>query len=1034
MSIELPDLRRVGIIALDTETKDDGLANDVGSAWPWNDGYVCGVSVAWRADGEMRSLYISLAHPDSENVDRDTLVRWLKDHTTSNVRFITQNGLYDYGWICTDLGVAMPPAERLEEIGALATIVNENRFSYKLDALCRWRGIAGKDETALLEGCAALGLIPKGRKKFNPQAHIWQLPARFVHRYAEQDTISTLLLFESLDPVLDRENTRDAYRLEVDLLPMVHAMRRRGIRIDIPAAERARDDLLAKRDTVLAELSNKLGAPVTMHELDRGAWLAKTCDTLGIKYPRTEKGNPSFRAGNTGWMAHHPHWFCQLKVHAERLHRAGAIVLDQQILGHVINGRVHADVHPHRSEEGGTRSLRFSYSSPPLQQMPKHNEELAPLIRGVFLPEDGEVWAKCDVSQQEFRFVVHYAARHKLTRTHEAIQRYRNDPATDYHALVAEWTGIVRQSAKNTNFAKIYGAGVRKFAEMIGKPEAEAHEIYEKYDRELPFVAQLSALCQHAAQRNGYLKLYNCARRHFNQFAPGGTWKKGAGPCEHDEAIRRINDPDHPWHRKQLWRASTYKALNALIQGSAAIHTKLWMREVWREGIVPMLQMHDSLDLSVTSPEQAELVARLGCEAVKLEVPMKVDIAYGRTWGDAEHTWAELMSPHVEPAVELPDDQARAQREGSKFSNDFDGAIEPTFANETVETNANDASEPADVDKSIPQDDICFTCLDEMRAAESSPHNTIAIVTPISTGKVLPWEGVAQFTALPNNKADSIDNYTDDVEGYSKGKINCPFHDDRTPSCQLYADGHYHCFGCGAHGMIAEDMDLPDDVLARAADVKDDTGTLERGLELWDESKPITGTLAERYLADTRKLDLAALPADIGAVLRFHPRCPFGANGARHPCLIALFRDVESDVPAGIHRIGLTPDAKKLKRLTLGRWPSPRAIKLWPVTHKLTIGEGIETVLGAITLSAIHRDAPTPPAWAMGPKTDIARFPVLPIKALTVLVDRGDPAALDGAVECAKRYAEAGICARWLRTVHVKDFNDLVMSHEGNVH
>jgi len=251
----------------------------------------------------------------------------------------------------------------------------------------------------------------------------------------------------------------------------------------------------------------------------------------------------------------------------------------------------------------------------------------------------------------------------------------------------------------------------------------------------------------------------------------------------------------------------------------------------------------------------------------------------------------------------------------------------------------------------------------------------------------------------------------------------CPFHEEKTPSCQLYADGHYHCFGCGAHGWVEEDLDLNNATLAACAP-QDDGQTLERGLKLWDESEPIVGTLAARYLTDIRKLDLTVLTNNIDAVLRFHSRCPFGANGARHPCLLALFRDVESDAPAGIHRIGLTPNAEKIKRLTLGRRASPRAIKLWPLTHKLSIGEGVETVLAAIRCGAI-----TPPAWAMGPKADIAKFPVLPgIKALTVLVDRGDPAALDGAELCAVRYADAGIPARWLRTVHVKDFNDLVRS------
>src|SRR5262249_948324 len=219
--------------------------------------------------------------------------------------------------------------------------------------------------------------------------------------------------------------------------------------------------------------------------------------------------------------------------------------------------------------------------------------------------------------------------------------------------------------------------------------------------------------------------------------------------------------------------------------------------------------------------------------------------------------------------------------------------------------------------------------------------------------------------------------------------------------------------------------DLPDDVLERVTNgAKDETGTLERGLELWDEAKPIADTLAARYLTDTRKLDLNALPADIDTVLRFHAHCPFGGNGARHPCLLALFRDTESDKPAGIHRIGLTPDAKKIRRLTLGRWPNgPRAIKLWPHTDRLSIGEGIETVLGAIRCGAI-----TPPAWATGPKADIANLPVIPgIKALSILVDRGDPAALDGAEACAMRYVAAGCRVRLLRTVRVKDFNDLVM-------
>ena len=197
------------------------------------------------------------------------------------------------------------------------------------------------------------------------------MPARYVGSYAEGDAANTLALFESLDPILDQEGTRAAYRLECDLLPMVLEMRRRGIRIDVDAAEQARDRLSAKRDAIFGEISDKLGVNVGMAEIGRTKWLAETFDQQGIKYPRTEKGNPSFTAGNSGWMPRHKHWLPPLIVKADRLNNAAANFLQHYILDHVVNGRVHAEIHPHRSDEGGTRSTRFSYSDPPLQLMPR---------------------------------------------------------------------------------------------------------------------------------------------------------------------------------------------------------------------------------------------------------------------------------------------------------------------------------------------------------------------------------------------------------------------------------------------------------------------------------------------------------------------------------------------------------------------------------------------------------------------------------------------------------------------------------------
>ncbi len=246
------------------------------------------------------------------------------------------------------------------------------------------------------------------------------------------------MLFEKLNPVLDQEKTRDAYRLDVDLLPMVLEMRRRGICIDQDAAEQARDQLLGKRDAALNELSSQLGTAVSMAEINSSKWKAKAFDANQINYPRTPKGNPSFAAGKSGWMAKHGHWLPRGIATAAKYDAAGTKFVEGHILNHIVNGRIHAEIHPYRASDGGTRSSRFAYSNPPLQQMPSRDPELGPLIRSVFLPEVGEFWAKPDVAQQEFRLLVHYAVQHRLRGAQEAADAYRNNPDADFHNVVAE--------------------------------------------------------------------------------------------------------------------------------------------------------------------------------------------------------------------------------------------------------------------------------------------------------------------------------------------------------------------------------------------------------------------------------------------------------------------------------------------------------------------------------------------------------------------------------------------------------------------
>jgi DNA polymerase I-like protein with 3'-5' exonuclease and polymerase domains len=896
---QLPDLRRVGLLALDTETNDVGLRTERGSSWPWRDGHVAGVSVAWREGGAVRSQYIPLRHPDSDNADIPQVYRWLSDLVASDVRIAGANINYDFGWLNAEGGLAMPPPDRLEEVGALAVTVNENLFDFSLDGLCKHYGLPGKDEAAPREAIIAAGLTGK-RKKINVQSHLWQLPARFVAPYAEADAVATLALFEKLNPVLDAEGTREAYRLDVDLLPIVMAMRKRGVRIDQSAAEQARDVLLAKRDAALAELSDHLGKPIGMEEISGRNWKIATFEAQKIAVSaKTKKGAPSFSTSKSGWMGKHPHWLPSLIATANKYDAAAVKFLTDHILAHIVGGRIYAEIRPFRAEEGGTRSSRFSYADPPLQQMPSRDEEIGPLIRGCFLPEEGEVWAKPDLSQQEFRWCVHHAVKRNLPGANETAKVFHDDPEADFHAVVATLTDLPRGDAKNTNFAKIYGAGLVKFASMIGKPLAETRLIVAQYDAKMPFISRLAACCQAEARKNGFTRLYDGARRHWSLWEVPFVFAKGAGPCGREEAEARIKDPEHPWHKQRLVRANIYTALNALVQGTSARHTKLWMKAVFREGVVPLLQMHDALDCSVSSRAQGEMIARLGGEVVTCEVAHRVDLKFGHSWGDASHSWEELHGD-------------RPHRNGARIA----------------------IAIPAEPEIIIPPP-IEEGVIDLAELIGDVPRRTRKIVCPFH-----------------DDASPSLHVYPTHYHCYSAG---CGAHGDHI-DWLTQVEGHDRESAI----EILERWDGPRVALADDADQKQKSRHGARALELWSAARPIAGTLAEVYLAEHRWIDLSALPEDISErALRFHPHCPFG-KGVWRPCLLALMRDPFSGEATGIQRTALNPDGTKIDRMMLG---PAGVVQLWPAGETLVVGEGLETVLAAATRLP-HLGAPLRPAWA----------------------------------------------------------------------
>jgi hypothetical protein len=206
-----------------------------------------------------------------------------------------------------------------------------------------------------------------------------------------------------------------------------------------------------------------------------------------------------------------------------------------------------------------------------------------------------------------------------------------------------------------------------------------------------------------------------------------------------------------------------------------------------------------------------------------------------------------------------------------------------------------------------------------------------------------------------------------------------------------------------------------------------DAEKIDYALSWWESAVRLTGTPGERYLADTRAIDVSKLPSSINEALRFHPRCVFGDSYA--PCIVALMRDAVTDTPIGVQRIGLAVDhdgkVTKQGRRALGH---KGVVKLWRRAGdgRLTIGEGVETVLAAAT--RVPWRVPLTPAWSTIDSSGLAKFPVIDgVGHLVVLVDH-DEAGMTAARAAQRRWEAAG---RRVDTPRSKqpgwDFNDIVL-------
>ena len=602
-----PDLSGEKYIAIDLETKDPNLRSK-GSGAIQGHGEIVGIAVAtegWKG-------YYPIAHEGGGNLDRRIVLEWFKKVCATDSYKIFHNAMYDVCWI---RAYGIPINGHIMDTMLMASLIDENRLWYTLNSISYDYLRKTKDEKALKDAAESWGIDPK--------SELYKLPAMYVGSYAEQDAYLTLELFKRLSAEIQKKNLVEIFDLESQLFPCLIDMKFKGVRVDVERAHKLKKQLLQQEESILLQVKKETGIDV---QIWAARSIAKVFDKLSLTYAKTEKTqSPSF---TKNFLSTHSNPVVKSIAKAREINKAHTTFIDT-ILKHNYRGRIHADINPIRSDQGGTVTGRFSYSNPNLQQIPARNKDLGPMIRSLFLPEEGHKWGCFDYSQQEPRLVVHYAASTEpicFDNSVEKIVDKFNNNDVDFHQTVADMANISRTQAKTINLGLFYGMGKAKLQAELGlNTKAEAEDLFNQYHENVPFVKELMNSTSRHAQISGSIGTLLGRRCRFNKWEPKsfGMHK----PMDFDEAVST-------YKLEHIRRAFTYKALNKLIQGSAADMTKKAMLDLYNEGIVPHIQIHDELDISVKDEAQAQKIIKIMENAVTLKVPNKVDYEFGNSWGD----------------------------------------------------------------------------------------------------------------------------------------------------------------------------------------------------------------------------------------------------------------------------------------------------------------------------------------------------------------------------------------------------------------
>ena len=619
----LPDWSLAKRIAIDTETCDPRL-KDLGPGVR-RGGRMVGVSFCIEDD---RPYYLPFGHLGGDNLPEAAVLAYLRDNARRFQGVLVGANLnYDLDYLAQQ-GVTFPNIEWQRDIQIADPLIDELQLSYSLQAISERRGIPGKDETLLRQAARDFRVDPKGE--------LWKLPARYVGPYAEQDAALPLQILRRQEREIEEQDLWQVYNLESRLQPVLLKMRRRGVRVSLDRLAQIEAWTRQEELEQLEQVRLRTGIRISADDLNKPEALAPALRHEGVVITNTATGKLNIdqellsHAGEVGaWL-----------MRARKVNKLRT-TFAEGVREHLIGDRIHCTFNQLRrqkedGDEGGARYGRLSCSDPNLQQQPAR-DDFSGRWRGIYIPDDGALWACMDYSQQEPRWLTHYAELYRgrggrrLDGAYEAAERYRRDPSTDNHTMM---TQMVHGEAVTTvaNFKQLrdyckqiylglcYGMGGPKMARKLGMSTKwiqlrsgksievagdEAQELLDKFDRGAPFIKQLASVCEDRAKERGVIVTALGRRCRFPKLESGA----------------------YDW---------CHKALNRLIQGSSADQTKKAVIDVDAAGFDLQLQVHDELDTSVGHPDDARKIAEIMRTCVPCNIPPKIDIEVGPSWGEIE--------------------------------------------------------------------------------------------------------------------------------------------------------------------------------------------------------------------------------------------------------------------------------------------------------------------------------------------------------------------------------------------------------------